>query len=311
MFQVSRRLVDKVAQKGASPITRPGPERVVATEELTEEFLNRVCEDPHKSIRTHAADMGISKDTIRKMATDLGLISATLISVPLVTKLQEKKRLERAELLLGDMESRHPDTVYFFSDECQFTVDPHINRKNDRVLVREYDDPLRYVTKSKHPASAMYLGVIASTGHTNGIWVEDSGRLNAEGYRELLKKGGILEWMKGVARGRPFVFQQDGAPPHTAHSTQEFLERELGPDSFWRGNQWPPSSPDLNPLDYWAWAEVKAHACKQRHSSVAAMKAAVNEAWMRLPRAQVQAACAAFPRRLRKVVEAAGGHFEK
>jgi len=45
-----------------------------------------------------------------------------------------------------------------------------------------------------------------------------------------------------------FIFQQDGTPAHTARSAQNWL-RANSPD-FITKDQWPPNSPDLNPMDY-------------------------------------------------------------
>ena len=42
-----------------------------------------------------------------------------------------------------------------------------------------------------------------------------------------------------------FIFQQDGAPVHTARVTQDWLTANC---HFINKNEWPPNSPDLNPL---------------------------------------------------------------
>jgi len=43
-----------------------------------------------------------------------------------------------------------------------------------------------------------------------------------------------------------FIFQQDGAPAHTARVTQEWLHANC-PEIIEK-DRWPPNSPDLNPL---------------------------------------------------------------
>jgi len=45
-----------------------------------------------------------------------------------------------------------------------------------------------------------------------------------------------------------FVFQQDGAPAHSSRVAQEWIE--LHSPEFVKKDEWPPNSPDLNPLDY-------------------------------------------------------------
>jgi len=47
-----------------------------------------------------------------------------------------------------------------------------------------------------------------------------------------------------------FVFQQDEAPALTARQTQWL---KVNCNGFFAKDQWPPNSPDLNPLDYHVW----------------------------------------------------------
>ena len=56
------------------------------------------------------------------------------------------------------------------------------------------------------------------------------------------------------AFGRDWVFQQDGARPHSHHLTPEWCLDNF--PSFLDNDCWPPNSPDLNPLDYSIWDEL-------------------------------------------------------
>ena len=51
-----------------------------------------------------------------------------------------------------------------------------------------------------------------------------------------------------------FVFQQNGAPAHTARLTQDWLRENC--TDFIVKDEWPPNSPDLNPLDYHVWGTM-------------------------------------------------------
>jgi len=48
-----------------------------------------------------------------------------------------------------------------------------------------------------------------------------------------------------------WCFQQDSTPAHKAKLTQDWWIEKM-PD-FIEANNWPSSSPDLNPLDYKLW----------------------------------------------------------
>ena len=108
--------------------------------------------------------------------------------------------------------------------------------------------------------------------------------------------------------GRAYVFQQDGAPAHTALATQKFLSDTF--QSFWPKTHWPPYSPDLNPLDFSIWARVASEACSSRHPNLDSLQAAVNAVWNDLPAKYVKNTCSSFRRRLELVIEARGSVIE-
>jgi len=51
-----------------------------------------------------------------------------------------------------------------------------------------------------------------------------------------------------------FIFQQDGAPAHTAASAQDWIQKNC-PD-FIGKDEWIPNSPNLNPMDYHVWGAM-------------------------------------------------------
>ena len=58
-----------------------------------------------------------------------------------------------------------------------------------------------------------------------------------------------------MAKGRPYVFQQDSAPAHTARSTQACMYNNFL--AHWSPDLWPSYSPDFNPLDYIFWGVLE------------------------------------------------------
>jgi len=61
-------------------------------------------------------------------------------------------------------------------------------------------------------------------------------------------------------------YQHDGVPPHFSQVVRQYLNHELKNRWICHGStqNWPPWSPDLNPLDYHVWGYMKAivSACK-------------------------------------------------
>ena len=107
-----------------------------------------------------------------------------------------------------------------------------------------------------------------------------------------------------------FIFQQDGAPAHTARVAQDWLLANC--PGFIEKDQWPPNSPDLNPLDYHVWgAMLEAyHKLQPKPKTLAELKDALQSIWDELPQAPIKKAVKNFTKRLKACVNACGGHFE-
>ena len=64
---------------------------------------------------------------------------------------------------------------------------------------------------------------------------------------------------------------------------------------------WPPSSPDLNPLDYSVWNQVVSKACRVTHLNVESLKDTVRQVWASLSRQYIHDICAVFEGRVKQV----------
>ncbi|CAK1596055.1 unnamed protein product [Parnassius mnemosyne] len=107
---------------------------------------------------------------------------------------------------------------------------------------------------------------------------------------------------------RHWVFQQDSAPAHRAKSTQDWLAaREI---DFIRHEDWPSSSPDLNPLDYKIWQHLEEKACSKPHPNLESLKTSLIKTAADIDVDLVRAAIDDWPRRLKACIQNHGGHFE-
>jgi len=107
-----------------------------------------------------------------------------------------------------------------------------------------------------------------------------------------------------------YIFQQVGAPADTARATQNWLKTDC-PDVIAK-DQWPPNSPDLNPLDYHVLgAMLEAyHKCHPKPKTIAELKEVLQVIWDSLPHGPIDKAVKEFSKRLKACVAAEGGHFE-
>ena len=89
-------------------------------------------------------------------------------------------------------------------------VDPVVNKQNERVVSFGKDiSEVRNVSTTKHPASVMMLGVVASNGEKmHPVWFDVGYRLTAAEYKDILATK-VLSWVRKITKNVNYVFQQD------------------------------------------------------------------------------------------------------
>ena len=164
------------------------------------------------------------------------------------------------------------------------------------------------VMKTKFPATIMVFGVVSSEGHIMPPHIFEVGlKVNTKVYLDVLKSV-VISWCNQVAGGRPWVWQQDSAPAHKSKDTQALLQKECY--DFVPFSHWPPSSSDLNPLDYFVWSYVENITNMTSHNTKASLIAAIRRVFAELPAAIVEKACSQFRIRIEAVIEAEGSYIE-
>ena len=101
--------------------------------------------------------------------------------------------------------------------------------------------------------------------------------------------------------GSGYIFQQDGAPAHTAHATQNWLQTNC-PD-FIAKDQWPPNSPSEGNVGGLSQAPSETENDRRTEGSPAVI-------WDSLPQRPIDKAVKEFSKRLKACFAADGGHFE-
>uniref|UniRef100_A0A914D5C5 Uncharacterized protein n=1 Tax=Acrobeloides nanus TaxID=290746 RepID=A0A914D5C5_9BILA len=96
---------------------------------------------------------------------------------------------------------------------------------------------------------------------------------------------------------------------HKITPAHQFSDTENTALNMFRG-EWPPGSPDLNPLDYAIWTILEKKACAKPHPTVESLKRALVKAWDEISVDTLRKIVDDFPKRLKACVEADGGHFE-
>lgn len=133
-------------------------------------------------------------------------------------------------------------------------------------------------------------------------------KVNAKYYLEEVLQKKLLPSVKTMYKEDYYCFQQDGAPSHTAKITQEWCELNLV--DFIAKDKWPPSSPDLNPLDFSIWGYMVQKLQNHKFTSLEIFKKGIEKIWNEIPINVVRAACDAFEGRLKRVIAAKGDSIE-
>lgn len=297
---------------------RPGSGRPKSTrtEQNTEAVAALLLSQPGHpgtslSERETAKTVGISRSSVQRIAkNDLNLRVYKRVTVQELSDVTKRKRLMRAKQLLRRF--RGPDVRRIcFTDEKIFTVATPRNSQNDRVhsiALKKHNVPrANLLREKKRSRASVMVSLGAMTEHkTSAIFVPAGVKINAVHYQER-----ILTPMLDELRQREpaFVFQQDGAPSHTARSTIQFLtDHEC---EFIEPNMWPPCSPDLNPLDYFVWSALTQKVYRgQPVRDEEDLKRRIIRAWEDLPQESLAKAIGKWKNRLRQVVREEGGHIE-
>ena len=307
VYDVLKRLKDR-----GSVERKPGGGRPVSqlTKANMAKIRAKVRRTPNKSIRKMARELKMADGTLRNGLKTLGIKSRAKSKRFLLTEKLRASRLERAKKVLGVLKKKKP--VLMFTDEKYFTVDPVSNSRHDRFLsplkVQDVPDHVKFVTQTKHPAQVMMFGLVASDGKKMPpVFLPSGLRMNAKEYISHVLEPHVLPWISAnYDNPRDPVFVQDGAPCHTAKITQKWLDEHL---NYWPKDMWPPSSPDLNPLDFSIWAKVQSDACKDSHPNTAALIKSVTKAWSNMSEEYIRNTCAKFRPRVEAVIECEGGYI--
>ncbi len=258
-------------------------------------------------MRQLGREVGVSDWSVRQAIAHLSLKLFVRRKQHLITKKARERRLERGSKLFNYLK-HNGSRVKIFSDKKFFTMDQYHNCRNNRWITIDPSD-VPSINTMKHPAQVMVLGIITSDGcHMDSIFFGPHEMCNTAKYYSIMRYK-VLPWLKTNYPDRNYVFQQDRAPAHTSDRIQKFCQKNLS--NFWPKNIWPPSSPDLNPLDYFWWGMIKQKVNESPHPNLESLKAKIVSEWAAYPARDIIKACTSFRKRIEAVIAADGLHIEK
>ena len=131
--------------------------------------------------------------------------------------------------------------------------------------------------------------------------------MNQHVYKKFMEKKLIPE-MKKLGGHKGFIFQQDGETSHTAKMVVDYLKTAV--PHFIQPSYWPPSSPDLNPLDYGLWSILKKDVYSVKIKSMDHLKRRIQKCWKDLPQETINRTIDWFRETVSKMISVNGNRFE-
>uniref|UniRef100_A0A914CMQ3 Uncharacterized protein n=1 Tax=Acrobeloides nanus TaxID=290746 RepID=A0A914CMQ3_9BILA len=118
----------------------------------------------------------------------------------------------------------------------------------------------------------------------------------------------LVDYVKAWSASKDRYFFARGIDLLPHNITPMMVSRAI--KRFEETDKWPPSSPDLNSLDYAVWSILEEKACAKPHPTVESLKRALIKVWDEIKVETLRKVVDDFPNQLKAYVEADGGHFE-
>jgi len=293
---------------------RPKSARTEANISAVEQLICSQEDQPGTSLSTRevAKAVSISEASVRNIAkVDLGLRCFKRSPVQVISEATRLKRLQRSKQLLRRLPVEKAKQI-FFTDEKVFYVSPPVNSQNNRVWSggkkRNISSQRLLAERAKFSARVMVSAGVCFGGKGQLHFVDDKAKINADYYTTKLLPKLFLDCRNTVQQN--FIFQQDGAPAHSSRQAQQLISENC--PAFITKDEWPPNSPDLNPLDYYVWGAMleKYKKYQPKPTNKEQLRVALEKMWRDLPQETINKAILSFRRRLRACVKTDGGHFE-
>lgn len=201
---------------------------------------------------------------------------------------------------------------WVFSDEKVWVADGV--QGNERMWVMR-DDPCPdelYIPKRAKPPSLHAWAAISYTGrstlhifeHTvdsiEYIYCLDSALVPALYDPEFL----------GLRKSKKYVFQQDGARPHTANLTQGWLKKLPKHVRGLPKEEWPARSPDLNLIEQ-LWAILNNKVIEKLPYSRDDLKEVLKQEWWAIDQQVIRNLYNGMPNRVEQCIAKEGGRFRR
>lgn len=268
-------------------------------------------QDPSKSCRKIADEIGINKSTVQEILRKNGYRSYKICTTQQLFPEDRERRMVFCENV---MERANGDDNFInricFTDESSFALLGKHNSSVVRFWSRE-NPHVRMDYRTQYPQKLnVWAGIIGN--NVIGPFFID-GNLNGQRYLELLQNQIIPSLQQLPVDFQQIFYQQDGCPAHNTVAVQAYLN-----DTFpnrvisTRGTiPWPARSPDLSVNDFFFWGYIKEIIYKhERLSNLNELRQKIIDAFATVTPEMLTNVRQSFYNRMGYCLATEGGLFE-
>jgi len=287
--------------------SKPGPRRVLS-ERQVRQFVEIAKVDNPPTQQAIARKFGVSRQLIQLEIKRNDLKRLKKPSCHQLTEATREKRRQRSWPLYLRLNNQQWQN-FIIVDEALFYIDEngvqtqfqYVDKFSDRSELLPFE-------RKNFPKSVMAFVGISSRGPSKVFFVEPGAKINADYYITKVLKPFFKDVHQRLFPDENFIFHQDSAPAHAAKKTIEYLRSQN--ISFISPEEWLPNSPDAAPCDFFLWGFLKNQIRKMKVTSERELKNAIRLCVRKVPQNMIDNALKSWPKRLRKIYEADGGHIE-
>lgn len=304
-----RKLVNKFRRTGSV-----ADERRAGRPPVSPQSVQRVREaierSPKASTRRLSHELTLPKSTVWKVLHYT--LKKKAYHIQVLHKLEEEDHAARAAMchdLLEAVDEENLMNHVMFSDEATFHVCGVVNRHNCRIWSEEQPNEFTEWQRDS-PKVNVWLGLMKDKIYGPFMFAEKT--ITGANYLDMLQM--FLEpqlQQDGILCS--VIYQQDGAPPHYANIVRDYLNETFPNRWIGRaaGRMWAARSPDLTPLDFFAWGFIKSQVYATRVPDLNELKRRIREACLLITPQMLQRVFRATKRRWEQCVDNEGGHVEQ
>lgn len=295
--------------------SKSGRSSFATNEEKQLHVLQTFIEDPHSTINRSAQIHDIASKSVWRILKKNKFYPYKLQYVQELQDGDLERRIGFCERMMALIDVR-PIFPYqiVFTDEATFTLTGEVNNQNFRLWSDENPNWVRE-THTQYPQKInVWCGII--DGYLIGPFFFEE-NLNAQRY-EILLVDQIIPAIRNIFPNNfeEIWFQHDEAPAHFGLGPRQILNETFPLRWIGRrnrnegGEDWPPRSPDLTPLDYYLWGYLKSKVYKTKPESIQELIQRIRDEIDLIPFETNRRAISAFYQRLAYCQEVNGNHFQ-